>query len=596
MTRFYATVLLLATALTTCAQHFPQQLHELAHTADSTVNELLRSVAPKLEGDALTALVARLEGVAADPAYSDYQRAAALSIAGNLHFQRQQPDSAFIAYRRALPLAADFPTDDIIYAIVHGNYGMYMEHFEVYEEATPHLVKSLRTVQQQPNRRLGLEARLYRAIIRANLGAGQLSVAQHFQREMIATLQAAGDRPGVVRAHNDVGLYHAQLGKSAAALHHFRLALDQLDTLRQDEHLLYVNVLESRAHTLIAEGDFLAGIDDLEYVFAVRKRYGNYRHAMQSLAYLIDYHLDCEQPRWALQYFTKHRAFFRSQSSINPRTVPLYRAMARLYETLDDPAAAAPFRHVYNQFTVDKLHRDGTLANERTHLNAYVAARHLAYERELQLEQSERQRLAENLQKNRLLTLLFGLLLGAMALLAFVHLLWRRRDAEQARALERQTSEALRLQNENLEYELELRQRDLTRLAADNKLRTRLKRQFQRQLRRLIRYEGTDLKWELNRLAESMDRAVEEQEHRSVVQDNVQEINAGFEERLRDRIPDISGQEIRLCELIRVGMGNANIARTLDRKEATVRSYKFRLKKKAGVETSEELEGMVRGL
>ncbi|MEL6355943.1 MAG: LuxR C-terminal-related transcriptional regulator, partial [Bacteroidota bacterium] len=76
----------------------------------------------------------------------------------------------------------------------------------------------------------------------------------------------------------------------------------------------------------------------------------------------------------------------------------------------------------------------------------------------------------------------------------------------------------------------------------------------------------------------------------------VETINAAFEQRLTEHIPGITAQEIRYCGLLRLGMDNQQIAKLLNKSYGTVRIYKHRISKKAGIDGKEALKKLVDSL
>ena len=100
----------------------------------------------------------------------------------------------------------------------------------------------------------------------------------------------------------------------------------------------------------------------------------------------------------------------------------------------------------------------------------------------------------------------------------------------------------------------------------------------------------------MSKLKAELSTTIEDEEAYSQLQDKVDTINAAFEDQLREKIPGITAQEIRYCSLLRLGMNNQQIAQLLNKSDATIRTYKHRITKKAGLAGRNALQLLVEQL
>ena len=101
---------------------------------------------------------------------------------------------------------------------------------------------------------------------------------------------------------------------------------------------------------------------------------------------------------------------------------------------------------------------------------------------------------------------------------------------------------------------------------------------------------------QLRKLIRDLTPKVSERETVSKLQDQVETINTEFEEKLQQRIPNITAQEIRFCSLLRLGMENQQMAQLLNRSEGAIRTYKLRVRKKAGLSGKDDLQKLLEEL
>ena len=571
-------------------QSYPFPLSSLANTSDSIVDQFL-SNAVQINTSYSDSLIREFEQKLIHKGLNNRQKAAGLTIIGFLHVAKGDRDEAFLFYKKALPLVQDLDRQDIVYSIVHGSYGMYMAHYQVFDLAIPHLKEAIPGLAALNTGGSFKEDELYEAIIQSYYAIGRGDSAIIYQQKMVEAAKEKSDPVAISQALNDAGLFFTQVKEYERAFQYFNNALGILDTTERNQMFAYVNVLESRAHPTIRLGYFDKGIADLKYVYRVRKRQDEYHHALQALAYLIQYHIEESLLDQALNYVRDELDYFQSKDELNGRSATAYQAIAELYNQLGTPELAEPFLNTYNRFLVNELRRKGLLDSElRNNLNSYMTYRNQAYEQGLELERLEREKLSQDLRQNRMLTVLLSVLFILLLGMIYAIAKWRITQRQKTLEVQKKNNETLQLKNQNLHYELLLKEKDIRLIAADNKIRTSLKQKFLRQLKGLEKYRDNELQKELRLLIHAIDQTIDNQEQLSLLQENIDHINASFEHRLRETIDGISASEMKLCSLIKLGMSNQDIARILHKEDSTIRSYKYRLKKKAGLRSVSELE------
>lgn len=69
-----------------------------------------------------------------------------------------------------------------------------------------------------------------------------------------------------------------------------------------------------------------------------------------------------------------------------------------------------------------------------------------------------------------------------------------------------------------------------------------------------------------------------------------------FFEELKQRFPDLTPNEIKLCAYIRIGMSSKQIAQMLNLSPESVNKNRYRLRKKLGLEKDTVLDEIIAGL
>ncbi|MEM9886767.1 MAG: hypothetical protein AAF849_12815 [Bacteroidota bacterium] len=574
------------------AQFYPYSLAKLEYKSDALIDQIFKNTDAKFDAESTQAMLFSLDSLFASPSSTSRQKATCLTVSGYLLAERKEREEAFLFYKEALPLVKGLPKNDLVYSVVHGNYGMYMAYYQLHDIALPHLKNALPALSTENEESSFKERGLYEAIIHSYYATEKIDSAILYQEIMIDAAKRQENKLLVSQVYNNAGWSCNNAKRPNKAIQYYNAALEWADTTTAKGLFYYVNALESRAHPFVELGYFEQAISDLKYTYQARRRLEELTHAMQALAYIINYYLKAGEVNRAYQFVQNELSYFDLNAKITRRNAPAYLALAELYESMGEEGAAKPYRNVYNQYLADKF-EETDVSKASYNLNAYMSYRNQVHEQGLKLERLEKENLSKELLSTRILLFFLGLI--SLLVVGLIYTIGKGRISkrQQRLELEQKSNETLQLKNENLQYELRLKEQDIRRIAADNKIRTSLKQKFLQQLKKLSKYKETELKKELRFLIREIEQTIDNQEQLSLLQQKVETINASFEERIRERIEGVSAREIKLCSLIKIGMSNQEIAKLLYKQDSTIRSYKYRLKKKAGLDSVKELERMV---
>ncbi|MEN0047381.1 MAG: hypothetical protein AAF806_10015 [Bacteroidota bacterium] len=585
-------VVILSFSCSTHAQFYPYALAKLEYKSDTLIDQIFKNTEAKFDAASTQAMLITLDSLFTASSSTKRQKAVCLIVSGYLLAERKEREEAFLFYKEALPLVKDLPENDLVYSVVHGNYGMYMAYYELHDIALPHLKKALPALAATNEEGFFKERSLYEAIIHSYYATEKADSAILYQEIMIDAVKKQGNELIVSQIYNNAGWSSNNAKQTHKAIQYYNTALEWADTMTDLGLFYYVNALESRAHSFVDLGKFEQAISDLKYAYEVRRRLERHKHSMQALAYIVNYYLEAGQTEKAYQFAKNELSYFDLNAKLTRRNAPAYLALADLYKELGNEQAAQPYRNIYNQYLADQ-YEDSDLSKASYHLNAYMSYRNQAHEQGLKLERLEKENLSKELLSTRILLFFLGLI--SLLVVGLIYTIGKGRinQRQQSLELEQKSNETLQLKNQNLQYELQLKEKDIKRIAADNKIRTSLKRKFLQQLKQLSKHPTEAIRKELRFLIREIEQTIDNQDQLSLLQQKIETINASFEQRIRERIEGVSAQEIKLCSLIKIGMSNQEIAKILYKQDSTIRSYKYRLKKKAGLDTVKELERMV---
>ncbi|MDP4199134.1 MAG: hypothetical protein Q8922_13375 [Bacteroidota bacterium] len=143
-------------------------------------------------------------------------------------------------------------------------------------------------------------------------------------------------------------------------------------------------------------------------------------------------------------------------------------------------------------------------------------------------------------------------------------------------------------QTELLRIKLEYKERELTEKMRHLITQAEAVRQFRNDLRSLLRRTPSDdpaAKDIRSRLSSFTESDIQWQEF----EEKFREAYPDFREKLKAKHPDLTGQELRLCQLLRAGLKSVEAAKLMSISERGVEQHRFRIRRKVGLKGKESL-------
>ncbi|MEM7575243.1 MAG: hypothetical protein AAF433_20215 [Bacteroidota bacterium] len=551
------------------------------------------------EEKSLDSIKAHFDQQLEKPALEDRERVCLLAAYGQLLIRSDNLSSAYTYCKDANDLAVKtLVSNDLIRGYAQAGYGFYLDFYHAPELAIVPLRQSLEGLSQLVPEGEHVSRSAFWLLIENQIQLGLLENAQQDFELRTAKLNQTGDLRGLAWAYNNYGLYLQKAGRHEEAIMVLDTGLNVLTDLSNPKYLnIQVNTLETRTHSLVATNNFELAIEDLQRVYTTRKRMDRYEGAMQALNYLIGYLSENGKYEEAYEIYLEERAYVRSRREVGRRSYQLYRQLGALLEELGFQENAIAYYAIYNNYAAENiLPLAKASAQTPQELSEQIYLRVKTFEQNALIARLETEQLRKELRLRQ-----YGLIL--IALLTLLLLIfglgwrWKRRQEEQ----ERRRAEAdhrriLELENTNLKYSVASQGKDIKRLVADNRLRTKLKRDLLQRIEDIHGLPSKDRDVQLGKLKRELSSTIEDQEIMSKLQDQIETINAAFEQCLTERIPGITAQEIRYCGLLRLSMDDKQIAKLLHKSYGTVRIYKHRISKKAGINGKDALKKLVDSL
>lgn len=337
---------------------------------------------------------------------------------------------------------------------------------------------------------------------------------------------------------------HFSVGDREQAKHYSRVALDVLDselTSSSSPPPLY------RTETLFQAASLELGL-------------GN---QSQALAYALRCHVEAE---------AHHLMDLVSQSSA---------MLSELYSAKGDLDSAHAYLQKHVQY-FELIQRESSIQE--------IVQLKLTHEFENRLQQAEFRRLKEEAERNKKQSMLIGALLLAISVGLLFGLLYVRLKANATQALLRQAQ--LELEHQELTTSLAYKSKELTTtmmyLLEKNQLLSSIAKELSRYKNDFSQKNQLVIQRIINELLKnSTKKAWEEFEV------HFQEVHVDFYQNLHKEFPDLTVNEKRLCAFLKLNLTTKEIAAITHQSTDAINMARFRLRKKLGIDSEDDLVGFL---
>lgn len=169
-------------------------------------------------------------------------------------------------------------------------------------------------------------------------------------------------------------------------------------------------------------------------------------------------------------------------------------------------------------------------------------------------------------------------------------------EADQMRA----EQELMRLQNINLEKQVELKNTDVDRKNAELSVYTlqiahknELLENFKDQLRELLNSDDSVIKTQITSLIKQIDSKNNMKHEWEQFEVIFNEIHQNFISRIKEGYPELTSKDLRFCAYVRMNLGSKDIAELLNITDKGVEKSRWRIRKKFGIDTGTDLNHFI---
>ncbi|MCG8696408.1 MAG: LuxR C-terminal-related transcriptional regulator, partial [Bacteroidales bacterium] len=138
----------------------------------------------------------------------------------------------------------------------------------------------------------------------------------------------------------------------------------------------------------------------------------------------------------------------------------------------------------------------------------------------------------------------------------------------------------LQKEKDYLEYSLTHKKNDLSQVIIDNRLRQSFKAELLEKLKLIYKNNDNNIKSQLGSFIADLNIQFDADEKRSQLQENIDKVNSEFEEKLKERFPQLTKSEIEILGYIKLKLTTKEIANIRKVSPNTVKVTKHRINKK----------------
>ena len=492
------------------------------------------------------------------------------------------------------------PDTSVINSINDYTYGMY----RTYPEIVKRIAYKILEASEEADYIRG-QAVAQRRIGGTNYVLGKSSEVIDSQLKAIALFEQMGDTAKVLGSWNNIGLAYIQIGEYEKAKETFKNALDKAssedhyfiavlynnlgithDRLDQPDSSLYYNnlALDIRLEfhhpkrRLQATYTNLGSLyhtyaNDLNKAILLTQKAIEINHEIKNYTDLAENYVNLagmykDLPNWQKAREVIAKAIIYADSSKNKNTLSVaYETASKLEEEQGNTKLALDFFKKAHKSKIEAIENLQEVEIKRLENNYTVAQK----EKELAVVKTDKAKQA--LVQSYLIAGIVTSMLVLGIVIIIVRVRMKRAHDEQVK----------------LEKELEYKNKELTSYALNFIQKNELIENFSEKIDEIKKQAEGSIVNELNRAKKLLDDNNRIDNEWENFKRMFEEVHKGFFIAIKEKYPDIGNSELRLCALLRLNMNLKESSRILGISSDSVKTARYRLRKKLGLATEDNL-------
>jgi len=412
-----------------------------------------------------------------------------------------------------------------------------------------------------------------------------LALAQHLQLEN-----------DIMGAYNNLAMVFTNMEMSDSAMHYAELTIRQATKLNDKRNIALANT--QMAEIEKQDGNFSSWLEHSKKAESIYKS-EHYLIELAALYYAMSTMFYENNKLDSALYYTNLMFNIANEYELVTYKSAALQRLAKVYHKMKQYDLAYELLEEYELLN-DSLNKQDTREN--------LARMQTLYELDLKDRELDNFKIKSEMEKRKGHFYLFAMIsLTVVALVIFYLLLLKRRkdlmlsrqkaiihsNEKKMAALELEKSRA----NEaELETQLAFKTRQLTTHALSMMQKNKMMQELSETLRQISKYAHDEQKGEIRKMQSQIKRNLNVDKDWDLFKMYFEQVNKDFFARLLERFPLLSPNDLRLSSLIKLNMNIKEAASVFNVEPASVKSARYRLRKKLGLQQEDDLYEFMRNV
>ena len=470
----------------------------------------------------------------------------------------------------------------IIQGVLYRREGLYPKAIEAYLEAQ-HIYKSQNDLWNVSDtyHNIGMVYRYQKE--------SQKAIASY--RQSIKIKDTLGDIHGMAASYNMMGVSYKHLKKMDSALFCYQKARNLFQSIKSIEDVQRVDHNMINVYTLQKE---YKKAEALALVYLADSKTYHKKHSL-SAAYYILANINRKTNRLdrALKYADSSLQV-ATQEGFRERIAKAYLRKSYIYSLQQD------YKNAYYDYRKFNRHSDSIFNIENIKKIQALELNHQFDQQRLKdsLAYVQSRREIEHTAQDEASQKRWFMLLFILALISglVIALLLKRIYRNKSLIIEEKLAKE-KAQKDLLDQKIKAQKEDTKRLIADNSMRLSFKQELLNKLKNdILPLVPDDTKQAILSLSSELHMQITTENKLSGLHDKVDEVNAEFDTKLRTLYPNLTKTEREVCALLRLNLSIKEIMTIRNVSVDSVKSTRYRIRKKLGLTSKDELEKFIQNL
>ncbi len=514
-------------------------------------------------------------------------KAKAISQVAYVNYRSGNMNDAYDLIRKAQKISEKYSDSNHI-AVDRFRHGVFAKKLSKYEEAISEYNKALEIYEVQGNKTM--KANLLGNIGNLFFNLEHLDKAIQYHKEAIDIYRELNDSLHIAGSMNDLGNSYYKKGLTEIALKCYFDAADINRNIDNDIWLAYN--IQNIATIYSDQEKYDEALKFAREAMLLKEKGKDQQSLITSYATVGEIYMMTGDYRNSLIFLNKALDLSR-ESGVNNFLINIYKLMAKTY------AAKGNYKEAYELRLKYADEKDSVFNEEKISAINEIEQKYESAKKEQQIKEMEYQ---QNIQKSRelFLKILIGAVLLIFSLLVFAILQKRRKDKQihlqkeivfkKEQELAVSELEKSRIAEDKLQKSLAYKSKQLSSHALHMMQKNNMLHEIKDELKVVSEKDAAAVK----RVNFLINESLRSDKDWDVFKLYFEEINKGFFESLKGISQELTINDLRLCALIKLNMNSREMASVLNISPNSIKSARYRLKKKLGLDAEGDLETFVR--